>query len=54
MNSGHVTKEVCVHVCTSRSLKCDSVLLGLLTLVVSRNVELALNTLTNYVTTLVS
>ena len=37
MNSGHVTKRVCVHVCTSRSSKCDFVLLELLALVASRN-----------------
>ena len=41
MNSGHVAKRVCVHVCISRSLKGDFVLLKLLTLVASRNTTLA-------------
>lgn len=33
MNSGHMIKRVCVHVCTNVSLECDFVLLNLLTLV---------------------
>ena len=38
MNSGHMNKQVRVHVCMSRSLRCDFVLLELLNLVDSRNI----------------
>ena len=41
MNSGHVAKRVCVHVCTSGSSKDDFVLLKLLTLGASRNTTIS-------------
>jgi len=37
MNGGHMTKWVCVHVCTSESFEWDFALLELLTSVASRN-----------------